>query len=50
MFFTGDRFFRGLRLILALDSKNVAVGEVVLDAIEKKGKVKDFSLFLDQKK
>lgn len=34
MFFMSDRFFRGLRLVLALESKNVVVGEVVLDIIE----------------
>lgn len=35
MFFTRDRFFRGLRLVLALDPNKVAIGEVVVDAIEK---------------
>jgi len=34
MFFIRDRFFRGLRLVLALDPSRVAIGEVVVDAIE----------------
>ena len=34
MFFMQDRFFRGLRLVLALDPGRVALGEVVIDAIE----------------
>jgi hypothetical protein len=36
MFFKHDRFLRGLRLFLALDPGRIAIGEVVIDAIETK--------------
>lgn len=35
MFFMEDRFFKGLRLIIALDPNKVALGEVVLDIIQR---------------
>jgi hypothetical protein len=33
MFFTEDKFFKGLRFVLALDQRNVALGEVVIQVI-----------------
>lgn len=36
MFFKNDRFFNGLRLVLALDPNRIAIGEVVIDAINNK--------------
>lgn len=34
MFFKNDRFFKGLRLMLALDPRRIAIGEVVIDVIQ----------------
>lgn len=35
MFFMHDKFFKGLRLVIALDQSRVAIGEIAIDIIER---------------